>query len=136
MRARQLGDCAALCTNARSAPPPSTVPELLPEEEKLRPQWYPTMSMSLQFFCALPVLPPVLAAPRTVGLFSSGQFIREGMHQQHCSVWTAPSAIGEGESIADWRRRSMILCTSTQVASLPQSIPSNSHVDLWPWLLS
>jgi hypothetical protein len=51
------------------------------------------------------------------------------MHQQNVEVWTAPSAIGSGESQVDWRKRSMLLCTSTQLA-LSVPIPQDTLAGL------
>lgn len=92
----------------------SSVPELV-RPNGIAPHYYPTMALSMQFFCSLPALSPYLFSPRTVGLYASGNVIRDGLHQQNLQVWSAPSPIGVGESQDDWRKRSMLLCTSTQV---------------------
>lgn len=94
----------------------SSLPELLPEGQRVDPHYYPTLAMSIQFHAKLPLPSPYLSAPRTVGCFATGKFIRAGQHEQIVETWTSPGPIGVGETQEDWRRRSMCLCTSTQIA--------------------
>lgn len=117
----------------------SSIPELFPPGERVEPQYalsspfsrpsasltllhlrsyYPTLSLSLQFHCRLP-LPhssPYLASPRTIGCYSHGSVIQQGRHEQLVEVWSAPGPIAEGEEQKDWRKRCVPLLTSTQIA--------------------
>lgn len=57
-------------------------------------------------------------ANRTVGLYSSGQYMNDpqGRHSQYTEVWTAPCNLGEGEVVDGWRDKQVCLATSTQMA--------------------
>ena len=61
--------------------------------------------------------------PRAIGLFSSGKLVLGGRHQQDVEVWTCPTTLDlvdgkvrEEVVAGDWRKRSMLLCSSTQMA--------------------
>ena len=61
--------------------------------------------------------------PRAVGLFSQGKIIFGGRHQQDVEVWSCPTSLDlvDGKVVkedeeGDWRKRSMLLCSSTQMA--------------------
>ncbi|ORY87503.1 thioesterase-like superfamily-domain-containing protein [Leucosporidium creatinivorum] len=96
----------------------SSIPELFPPRQRVDPHYYPTLSLSLQFHCRLPLPPssPYLASPRTVGCYSHGSVIQQGRHEQLVEVWSAPGPIGEGEVQDEWRKRCVPLLTSTQIA--------------------
>ncbi|KAI5480212.1 hypothetical protein MNV49_001540 [Pseudohyphozyma bogoriensis] len=75
--------------------------------------------MTLQFHCALPLPPesPYSFAPNTVGCFSTGKQIHEGRHEQIVEVWSAPGPIGgEENKDPEWRKKSALLVTATQIA--------------------
>lgn len=63
------------------------------------------------------MIAPYLADLYTLGVYSpGGSPIHQGRHEQRIEVWTAPGPVGKGEEQADWRERSLLLCTSTQAA--------------------
>ncbi|SCZ89609.1 BZ3500_MvSof-1268-A1-R1_Chr9g10481 [Microbotryum saponariae] len=96
----------------------SSIPELLPPGERVDPHYYPTLTMSIHFHTKLPFPSnsPYLFSPKTVGVYSTGHHIKAGRHEQLTEVWTAPSALGQGDVQQGWRERSMLLITGTQLA--------------------
>ncbi|KAM0748566.1 hypothetical protein T439DRAFT_327824 [Meredithblackwellia eburnea MCA 4105] len=94
----------------------SSIPELLPPDEKVTPHYYPTLAMSIQFHARLPLPSSFVSSRTTVGCYSTGYFIHDGRHEQLSQVWSAPSRIEEGEEEDGWREKSMILLTATQIA--------------------
>ncbi|SCV69799.1 BQ2448_1193 [Microbotryum intermedium] len=96
----------------------SSIPELLPPGERVDPHYYPTLTMSIHFHAKLPFPSnsPYLNSPKTVGVYSTGHHIQQGRHEQLTEVWTAPSALGQGAVQDDWRERSMLLISGTQLA--------------------
>lgn len=105
-------------------------------DERIRPHYYPTLALSMQFHAPFPSSSSSgagsdqrqegggpwswLGADRTVGVYSSGSFIHQGRHEQLVEVWSAPSRIGQGRHVAesqpDWREHCVPLITSTQLA--------------------
>jgi len=64
-------------------------------------------------------------ADRTVGLYSCGRFMTapQGRHDVYVEVWTAPSNIGEGSEVDNWRDDQVCLATATQMAlTLPMQV--------------
>lgn len=58
-----------------------------------------------------------LTISRAVGCYSKGNLIHAGRHEQLTEVWTAPSSIQSKDGIQpNWREKSMILLTATQIA--------------------
>lgn len=117
-----------LCQHRYYADLFSSIPELLPPAERQGPTWYPTISMTMQWFIKLSDLYPTststprstgyIVDPRAVGLYSTGKIVLGGRHQQDVEVWTSPTSLdpgAEGE-VEGWRKKSMLLCTSTQMA--------------------
>jgi hypothetical protein len=96
----------------------SSIPELPPGEERITPHYYPTLALSMQFHAPLPLPEAYPSAPRTVGCFTAGERkpILSGRHEQVVEVWSAPGPIGKGQIELDWRKRSMLLASSTQIA--------------------
>lgn len=46
-----------------------------------------------------------------------------GRHDAHVEVWTAPSNIGEGTYVDNWRDHQVCLATATQMAlTLPMQV--------------
>lgn len=95
------------------------------------------MAMSIQFHAKLPLPSNYLSSAGTsrffscslssltsgaddsfsVGCYSKGNLIHAGRHEQLTEVWTAPSSIQSKDGIQpNWREKSMILLTATQIA--------------------
>ncbi|GAA6055334.1 hypothetical protein JCM3770_005291 [Rhodotorula araucariae] len=101
-------------------------PELLPEDQRPGPAWYPTMSLSLDFKSKFPLSGPY--ATRTVGLYSTTKSIHDGRHDLTVEVWAAPAELGAGkptaadrdegdDGVAAWRRKgARLIGVSTQMA--------------------
>jgi len=105
-------------------------PSLLPKSEKigLKHSWFPTVTLSIEFKNKIPP-PSSLHADRTVGLYSSGRFMTapQGRHDVYVEVWTAPSNIGEGRDIDNWRDNQVCLAIATQMAlTLPMEVNERS----------
>ena len=86
--------------------------------------WYPTMTLSMEFKNKIPPSSS-LHADRTVGLYSCGHFMTapQGRHDAYVEVWTAPSNIGEGNVMDNWRDNQVCLATATQMAlTLPMQV--------------
>lgn len=64
-------------------------------------------------------------APRTVGLYCESRFLSDpnGRHNAHVEVWTAPSAIGQGNAEAGWRDKQYCIAVVDQMAlTLPMEV--------------
>jgi len=99
-------------------------PTLLPKSEKvgLTTSWFPTMTLAIEFKHKIPPS-SFLHADRTVGLYSCGHFMTQGRHDAYSEVWTAPSNIGEGSVVDNWRDNQVCLATATQMAlTLPMQV--------------
>ena len=86
--------------------------------------WHSTMTLSVEFKNKIPP-PSFLHADRTVGLYSCGRFMTapQGRHDAYVEVWTAPSNIGEGSVVDNWRDNQICLATATQmVLTLPMQV--------------
>lgn len=92
-------------------------PELLPLDQRTSATYFPTLTMSVHFHAAFPPPAPYLADHHTVGIYCpGGSQIVAGRHEQRAEVWTAPSAVGEGQEQDGWRERSLCLLSATQTA--------------------
>lgn len=83
------------------------------------------MTLTVQFLAPIPRA-GVGCAPRTVGVYSRGNFLHDpqGRHDQYVEVWTAPCALGAGGVVEDdWREKAVCLAVSTQMAlALPAEV--------------
>lgn len=102
---------------------PELIPYTRPVGAAYVGAWYPTLTFSLDFKSPFPLSPiPSLdspVAPRTVGLYSVSNTIRDGRHDNTVEVWSAPCGIAEeGIEVGseEWRQRCQILAVSTQVS--------------------
>lgn len=97
----------------------SNLPTMLPRSERkgLGSSWFPTVTMSIEFKAPIPK-PSDFHASRTVGLYSTGKFINhpQGRHEAYVEAWTAPTNIGEGKFVEDWRDKQVCLAIATQMA--------------------
>ncbi|GAA5939523.1 hypothetical protein JCM10213_009115 [Rhodosporidiobolus nylandii] len=111
----------------------ANAPQMLPEEERPGPSWFPTMTFSLDFKSAFPL--PSSSAKRTFGLYSTSKSIIAGRHDLTVEVWSAPADLGEGvqggearekgeDGVERWRREgSRLVGVSTQMAlSVPLEV--------------
>ncbi|KAF8908856.1 hypothetical protein CPB84DRAFT_1766159 [Gymnopilus junonius] len=101
------------------------IPTLLPKGERvgLTTSWYPTITLSIEFKNKIP--PTSSHSSRTVGLYSLGRFMTppQGKHDAYVEVWSAPTNIGEGEEVDNWRDRQVCLAIATQMAlTLPMEV--------------
>ena len=55
---------------------------------------------------------------RTVAVYSRGKFVNDpsGRHDTYAEVWTAPTNIGEGVVVDDWKDKQRCLAVATQMA--------------------
>ena len=87
--------------------------------------WFPTVTLSIEFKNKIPPPSSSLHADRTVGLYSYGRFVTapQGRHDAYVEVWTAPSNIGEGSEVDNWRDNQVCLAIATQMAlTLPMQV--------------
>ncbi|GAA5820758.1 hypothetical protein JCM11251_003144 [Rhodosporidiobolus azoricus] len=109
-------------------------PEVAPGNEQRGIFWFPTMTLSLDFKAAFPLLAASSSsatgpASRTFGIYSSTKSIHDGRHDLTVEVWSAPTDLREGgdaqkeeqekdsEGVEKWRREgSRLLGVSTQMA--------------------
>ncbi|BGP08552.1 hypothetical protein JCM10049v2_004399 [Rhodotorula toruloides] len=103
-------------------------PEMLPEDKKPGPSWYPTMTFSLDFKSRFPL--PSSFGRRTIGLYSTTKTIHEGRHDLTVECWAAPADLGDGKGVREeglrreeddgverWRREeARLVGVSTQMA--------------------
>ncbi|GAA6005893.1 uncharacterized protein JCM10292_005605 [Rhodotorula paludigena] len=101
-------------------------PEMLPEEMKGGPAWYPTMSLSLDYKSKFPL--ESTFATRTFGLYSTTKSIHEGRHDLTVEVWAGPADLGArkaeererdqgADGVERWRREgARLVGVSTQMA--------------------
>jgi hypothetical protein len=82
--------------------------------------WYATLVLSLEYKAKIPDDPRY--SKRTVGLYSYGKFMHDGLHDITVEIWTAPSAIGEGTEIEGWREDQVCLGITHQMALTAPSI--------------
>lgn len=83
------------------------------------------MVLNIEFKFPIPRFPSSDHATRTVGVFSSSNFINDpqGRHDNYVEVWTAPSNIGEGEERDGWRDKQRCLAISSQMAlAIPMAV--------------
>ncbi|BGP25089.1 hypothetical protein Rt10032_c09g4029 [Rhodotorula toruloides] len=103
-------------------------PEMLPEDKKPGPSWYPTMTFSLDFKSRFP-LPSPHFGRRTIGLYSTTRTIHEGRHDLTVECWAAPADLGDEKGVSEeglrkesdgverWRREeARLVGVSTQMA--------------------
>lgn len=79
--------------------------------------------MTVEFKARIPSSPDY--ASRTVGLYSESRFMTDphGRHNAHVEVWTAPSAIGQGEIEVGWRDKQYCIAVVDQMAlTLPMDL--------------
>ncbi|KAJ7843272.1 hypothetical protein B0H13DRAFT_2364821 [Mycena leptocephala] len=74
---------------------------------------YTTLVLNIEFKAPIPDASEF--SRRSVGLYSEGTFIREGIHDGRVEIWTAPSGIGEGVAVPGWRERQICLAVASQV---------------------
>ncbi|KAG2066308.1 hypothetical protein BDR04DRAFT_1130050 [Suillus decipiens] len=112
------------------------LPSLLPDSEPashgaldcrgtLTPfsSWFPTVIMTIEFKARVPSSQD--HASRTVGLYSESRFLTDphGRHNARVEVWTAPSAIGQGNLEAGWRDKQYCIAVVDQMAlTLPMDL--------------
>lgn len=75
------------------------------------------MTLSIEFLNKIPT-PSSRHSGRTVGIYSRGTFVTppQGRHDTYCEIWTAPSNIGEGVLVGDWRDDQFCIAIATQMA--------------------
>ncbi|GAA5820760.1 hypothetical protein JCM11251_003145 [Rhodosporidiobolus azoricus] len=106
----------------------------LPLQDRFGPFWFPTMTLSLDFKAAFPLLTSSSSAAsgpasRTFGIYSSTKVVRDGRHDLTVEVWSAPANLGERaqekaseyeqseDGVERWRREgSRLLAVGTQMA--------------------
>lgn len=79
--------------------------------------------MTVEFMARIPSSPDYVS--RTVGLYSESRFLTDphGRHNAHVEVWTAPSAIGQGEIEVGWRDKQYCIAVVDQMAlTLPMDL--------------
>ncbi|KAG2151440.1 thioesterase-like superfamily-domain-containing protein [Suillus clintonianus] len=95
---------------------PSLLPDSEPASQGTSDCWFPTVTMTVEFKARIPSSQDY--ASRTVGLYSESRFLTDphGRHNAHVEVWTAPSAIGQGNLEAGWRDKQYCIAVVDQMA--------------------
>ncbi|OJA14476.1 hypothetical protein AZE42_05290 [Rhizopogon vesiculosus] len=102
---------------------PSLLPASEPASQGTSDCWFPTVTMTVEFKARIPSSQEY--ASRTVGLYSESRFLTDphGRHNAHVEVWTAPSAIGQGNIEAGWREKQYCIAVVDQMTlTLPMSL--------------
>ncbi|EIN12998.1 hypothetical protein PUNSTDRAFT_60356, partial [Punctularia strigosozonata HHB-11173 SS5] len=75
---------------------------------------YTTLALHIDFISPFPKDDPT-TSKRSVGLYSVGKFMRNGLHDGCVEIWSSPGLIGAGTESDGWREKAVCLATASQV---------------------
>ncbi|KAG8910592.1 hypothetical protein FRC00_007934 [Tulasnella sp. 408] len=90
---------------------------ILPEEHtKGRIFWNPSLTITIEFKCRLP-LPPGHAS-HTLAIFSRKRHLKDGIWNDSTEIWSAPAELGDEpvETDEKWREKMVCVAVASQVA--------------------
>ncbi|KAG9049873.1 hypothetical protein FS837_008795 [Tulasnella sp. UAMH 9824] len=90
--------------------------DVLPQEyTKGRKFWYPSLSITIEFKCRLPLSPDY--ASHTLGVFGWKRHLNDGIWSDSTEIWSAPSELGDkGKVDEKWREKMVCVAVASQVA--------------------
>ncbi|EIN09020.1 hypothetical protein PUNSTDRAFT_134193 [Punctularia strigosozonata HHB-11173 SS5] len=95
------------------------------ELKGLKPGWFPTVTMSVDFLHPIPPPQTPTHASRTVGIYARTRFFTrpQSRHETYCEVWSAPSNVTSASDRSEqadddgrWRDEQVCLAVSTQMS--------------------
>lgn len=90
--------------------------DVLPEEyTKGRKFWYPSLSITIEFKCRLPLSSDY--ASHTLGVFGRKRHLQDGIWSDSTEIWSAPSNLGDQAKVDEkWREKMVCVAVASQVA--------------------